>query len=430
MPWKESSSMSLREEFVRLAMRDGANVSELCRRFGISRKSGYKWINRFDPNDAVSLMDRSRTPKSSPWRTGDEVEQQVIAARLAHPAWGPRKLRHVLLRAQREQQDASSAPKPQLKIPAASTIGKILLRHQLIEPGESNKHRAWQRFEKAHPNELWQMDFKGHVPMLDGGRCHPLTVLDDHSRFNIGLFACGDEQMTTVKPCLIKLFERYGQPARMLCDNGSPWGNTSEEPHTLLSVWLLRHGIRVSHGRPYHPQTQGKDERFHRTLKCELLAREVMRDIAHSQMRFDAFRDEYNQVRPHDALGMDCPIAHYQPSARAYQPDPLPPVEYDAGVQVRIVDASGKISFRGASYKIGRAFVGQRVALRANDEVDGRFDVLFADHTIGQIDLRAGMSRRSLRSRRLIPARRKVSPMSPNVCNPCVRSVHPSGERE
>lgn len=192
MPWKDCSAMSQRSEFVRLAQ--GCNVSQLCRRFGISRKTGYKWLARFQAGGDPGLLDRSRRPVHSPMRTSQMMEKRVIDARSKHPAWGPRKLQNLI---RKQVEDPASLPAP-------STIGQILLRHGLIDPSHSPRHRAWVRFEKEHPNQLWQMDFKGHVPMLNGKRCHPLTVLDDHSRFNVGLIACGDEQTATVKQALIQ----------------------------------------------------------------------------------------------------------------------------------------------------------------------------------------------------------------------------------
>jgi hypothetical protein len=222
--------------------------------------------------------------------------------------------------------------------------------------------------------------------MLDGGRCHPLTVLDDHSRFDVGLIACGDERTETVQAALIGLLERYGQPMCMLCDNGGPWGSAGAERYTKLSVWLMLHGIAVAHGRPYHPQTQGKDERFHRTLNVELLSRQSLRDLSDAQRRFDQWRQIYNQLRPHEALAMATPITRYRSSDRAYQAHPPPP-QYLASDAVRKVDQSGKLSFKGRSYKIGHAFVTQHVGLRPS-EVDGVLKVLLGEHEIAQLDLR------------------------------------------
>ena len=229
--------MSQRHEFVMLARADGGdgdggvNLSLLCRRFGISRKCGYKWMARFAAGGVEALQDRSRRPLHSPTRSGEDVERRVAVARGRHPAWGPRKLRRLLVN--------EGNGDPAALLPAASTIGQILRRRGLIDPADSGKHRAFVRFERPAPNELWQMDFKGHVAMLDGRRCHPLTVLDDHSRFNVGLLACGDERTETVRLALVKLLERYGQPACILCDNGGPWGSAGGRdggPYTRLGV--------------------------------------------------------------------------------------------------------------------------------------------------------------------------------------------------
>lgn len=198
MPWKVDSFMSVRQEFVQFAGLPEANVSALCRRFGISRKTGYKWLARSRQGSALS--DRSRRPHDSPARTPAAVEQLVVDLRLLHPAWGGRKLRRRLLDLKHPV------------VPAVSVIHAILKRHGLIDAKESDKHRAFERFERAEPNDLWQIDFKGHFA-IETGRCHPLTMLDDHSRYNLLLKACGDERTMTVKTALIASFERYGNAA-------------------------------------------------------------------------------------------------------------------------------------------------------------------------------------------------------------------------
>ena len=243
MPWKEMSDMSQRREFVELAQAEGTNKRGLCRRFGISPTTGYKWLGRFREGSEAGLVELPRRPHYSPARTPSQVEQAVLSARAAHPAWGARKLRRWLL----DRRDVFEAD-----MPAPSTITAILRRHGRIDPAEGPKHRSWQRFEHQAPNDLWQMDFKGHFP-LTRGRCHPLTVLDDHSRFALGLQACGNEQGEMVQQRLTAIFRRYGLPNTMLMDNGSPWGHDQDHPYTPFTVWLLRLGIGVSHGRPYHP---------------------------------------------------------------------------------------------------------------------------------------------------------------------------------
>ena len=373
MPWKEVSAMSLREEFVALAGADGANVRALCRRFQISAPTGYKWLSRFRDAGRTGLADASRRPRSSPSKTAAAVEQAVLALRQQHPAWGARKLRAWLL--DHGQRD----------LPAPSTIQAMLTRAGLIRAADSAKHRAFQRFEHAAPNDLWQMDFKGHFALTSGARCHPLTVLDDHSRYAVRLAACSNEQHATVQGQLINTFRRYGLPQRMLMDNGSPWSGGRDEPYTSLTVWLLRLGIGVTHGRPYHPQTQGKDERFHRTLKAEVLQWEAFATTAACQRRFDVWRDVYNLERPHEALAMKTPITRFRPSERRY-PERLPAIEYGPDDVVRKVTVNGQLSFRGHEIKVGKAFRGERLALRPTTE-DGVWDVHYCQQPLGQLNL-------------------------------------------
>lgn len=371
MPWREATAVSERSEFVRFASQEDANVSALCRRFGISRKTGYKWLGRYLAAGLAGLTARSRRPHASPGRTCGELEARVCALRERHPAWGGRKLHHVLRR------DGVRVP------PAPSTITGILNRNGLLSQ-ERRLVRDWQRFEAPEPNALWQMDFKGPVH-TDQQRCHPLTVLDDHSRFNVCLAACQDQRAETVQERLTRSFQLFGLPERMLMDNGSPWGSDRAHPHTKLTAWLIRHGILVLHGRPYHPQTQGKEERFHRTLALELLSRRPnWRDHDDLQAAFDAWRDVYNFERPHEALGLQPPSTRYRPSPRPFC-SALPPIEYPPGDEVRRVQQKGRISFRGRDLLVSRAFIGEPVALRPVG--DGVWDVYYCHQRIGQVNL-------------------------------------------
>lgn len=378
MPWMEASAMSLRQEFVTLAMQPDVNIQSLCRRFQISRKTAYKWIARQRANpkkDPQTLADRSRRPARSPTKTQDDVERRVCDLRRRHPAWGGRKIK-----ARLEKLKCSG-------IPAPSTITDILRRNQLLNPAESVKHKAFVRFEHAQPNDLWQMDFLGHFPM-DSGRCHTLTVIDDHSRFCLGLRACTDETGKTVQNCLTDIFRRYGMPARFLTDNGSPWGCNAEHRHTWLSAWLMRLGIGISHGRPHHPQTQGKDERFNRTVKVEVIGSRRFRDAKDAQSHYDPGRDVYNLERPHQALGMATPASRYRPSPRPF-PEILPAIEYGTGDQIRRPDADGYFSYQHKKWKISQAFAGLPIALRPSVR-DGQFDVFFCQERIDTIDVNTG----------------------------------------
>jgi transposase InsO family protein len=354
-----------REEFVRLASQADANVSELCRRYGISRKTGYKWLGRGD------LSDRSRRPHSSPSRTPDELAAKVLALRAEHPAWGGRKISHVLVR----DEGVLLAP---------STANSVLRRHGLIETAASQAATPWQRFEHEAPNELWQIDFKGHFP-TDAGRCHPLTVLDDHSRFNIVLHALGGESMRPVQQVLQQAFERYGLPERINADNGPPWG-CSDGSLTALGAWLIRLGVRLSHSRPAHPQTNGKEERFHRTMLAELISTRRFKDLDDAQRHFVQWRHVYNFKRPHQALGMQTPAKRYTASRRC-MPSRLPEVHYAPTDKVYSVYAGGRIQFKGRHWRVGRALVGQHVALRSSVSRDGVFDVYFCHQKITTIDL-------------------------------------------
>lgn len=373
MPWKETTTMSERAAFIKQAKAEGANISALCRAHGISRKTAYKWLKREKAAGAAGLADQSRRPRHSPGQTGADLERQVLGVREAHPDWGGRKVRRVL-------QDQGVPA-----VPAASTITAILRRNGQIDPQAAQKHKPFQRFEREQPNELWQMDFKGFFALAAGGYCHPLTVLDDHSRFLVGLKACPNETYETVQTQLTTIFRQFGLPERMLMDNGSPWGNDWVTHHTILTAWLLRLEIAVSHGRPYHPQTQGKDERLNRTLKDEVIRRHAMNDLTESQAVFDDWWQIYNYVRPHEALQLAVPASRYTPSPRLF-PDPLPPVTYEPHDVVRKVDPSGKISFQNRSFRVGKAFRYQPVAIRPA-EADGHFDVFFCKQKVAQIDL-------------------------------------------
>ena len=363
--------MSERREFVRLAMQEGANRRELCRRFGISAEVGYKWLRRAQAGDA-ELADRSRRPHSSPERSSPEIVAAVLEARTAHPAWGARKLKGWL-----DQRG--------LAAPAASTVHEILRRHDRIDPlGAPDRGR--QRFEREAPNELWQMDFKGWVTLTGGERCHPLTIIDDHSRFVPCLKACADQQSHTVKSHLETTFRRYGLPEAIFVDNGSPWGDVRGRGWTKLGVWLLKLGVSLIYSRPYHPQGRGKNERFHRSLNAEVFALRRFASFPQVQRAFDAWREVYNFERPHEALDLEPPASRYRPSRRP-MPDRVPKIEYDAGEIVRTIDATKHhVSFKGRLWNVPQAFRGERVAIRPLAS-DGRYGVFFASRQIAVIDL-------------------------------------------
>jgi transposase InsO family protein len=371
MPWKEKTTMSQRQEFVELALKENANIRALCREFNITPRTGYKWIKRYQEQGDVGLYDRSRRPKHSPHKSSSVVEEAILKVRRAHPAWGGRKIKWKLA------QDGIKSP------PAASTITAILSRNDMLDPEESTKHSPKQRFEMEYPNQLWQMDFKGYFEMVNGLLCHPLTVIDDHSRFLVGLKACPYQHSRAVQGQLRDIFGCYGLPERMLMDNGAIWKGF----HTKLTFWLMRLGIQVVHGRIHHPQTQGKDERLHRTLKNELLIRQQFYDLNDCQSKFDIWRNSYNYERPHQSLNMQTPGSHYQPSSRTFTGN-FPPLEYEAGDILRKIDCLGKLQFQGRKFRIGKAFKNSLVALRPT-EMGAVFNVFFFKQKIAQINVLA-----------------------------------------
>ena len=370
MPWEVCSAVSKREEFVRFASAGEESLSELCRRYGVSRPTGYKWLKRA----GEGFEERSRRPHSSPARTNPETEALVCRLRRRHPAWGGRKLHHYLRR-------EGISP-----LPAASTVNGILRRNGLLSE-ERRRQRDWRRFEAEASNHLWQMDFKGPLP-TDSGPCFALTVLDDHSRFNICLAICPDQTRHTVQAQLEQAFRCYGLPDCILSDNGPPWGSHQGGVgrFTHLAAWLMRHRVVVSHGRPAHPQTQGKDERFHGTLARELLAsRPSWHSPAELRLAAADWRETYNWRRPHEAIANEPPGSRYHPGPRPYTEVPPEP-DYPSADLLRRVVQGGLISFRSRHYRVGRAFTGDLVALRAVS--DGVWDVYYYMQRVRTLDLR------------------------------------------
>jgi transposase InsO family protein len=373
MPWKEETTMSMKQKFISRVLEKSVSISALCREFNISRDCGYKWLKRYEEMGEEGLKEKSRRPHASPFKTPILIETAILEVRRLHPAWGARKIYAYLT-----QQGIKELPNP-------STITRILHRHGKIVDEESQKRKAFIRFEHELPNQLWQMDFKGHFAMATG-RCSPLTILDDCSRYSLALRACQNQREVTVRPILIEIFREYGLPERITADNGSPWGNSSAvHGYTNLEVWLIRLGINITHSRPFHPQTQGKDERFHRTLKEELLKGREFTDIEDIQRQFDEWRRCYNEQRPHEAICMRPPTSKYTPSTRRY-PECLPEIEYESGSVVRRVQTSGEIYYGGERYFISESMYGMHVKL-VESERKGIMEVYLCAKKVKEIDL-------------------------------------------
>lgn len=375
MPWQPKDLMDTKREFVELALREGANRRELCRRFGIGPKAAYALLARFAQEGDAAFVARSRRPQASPRRTPTAMEKDVLTMRRDHPTWGGRKI-------SRRLRDLGHA-----QAPPPSTVTAILHRHGLITPAASAAAQHWQRFEHDSPNALWQIDFKGDFA-TGQGRCYPLTLLDDHSRFNLALQACPGVAASAVQPCLREVFQRYGLPMRINADNGAPWGSPRLVGHGLseLSVWLIRLGIRVSHSAPYHPQTNGKIERFHRSLKAEVLAGRSFATLEQAQTAFERWRGVYNHERPHDALDLQTPAKRYRPSLSSY-PQTLPSIEYAEGDTVALVKWNGEVHFKGNKLRVSSALLKLPIAFRPDTKADGCYDIFFCHHRFMRLDL-------------------------------------------
>lgn len=382
--WKECDPVSERLEFVKLASVEGANKAELCRRFGVSRKTGNKWLARWREEGEAGLRDRSRRPKHTPRQTDKCVEREVLKLRQRHPAWGGRKIR-------RRMEDLGLS-----EVPAASTITAILKRHGLISDEESSKHQAFSRFERSQPNDLWQMDFKGEFKLSTGKNCFPLTVLDDHSRYSLGIRACGNQRGPTVKRQMRSVFQRYGIPRAIYVDNGNPWGTAHRYArHTRFSLWLMRHDIEVIHGLPYHPQGRGKLERFHRTLKLEVLQGRQLSSLKESQSNFNPWRTVYNHERPHEALDLAVPASRYRSSHRSFV-EVTTPFEFSSRFKTRRPNNGGQFKFHGKVYRVSEIFNDQSIGLSPTTE-DGVWSVYYCRFVIGQLNEHQGTFQRASR---------------------------------
>lgn len=376
MPWKETDVMDERIRFVVRASRGLEKMAALCREFGISRKTGYKWLERFEEAGSLrGLREGSRRPLRSPNKTPEKVERRVEALRREY-GWGSLKLQWLL-----ECEGIHLA---------RSTIDQILHRRGLMQATEKNGRPAMRRFERAEPNELVQMDFKGEYRLRRGGWCYPLSLLDDCSRFNLGLFALATKETAGVRQSLVEVFERYGVPESVLMDHGTPWWSpTSQHGLTQLSVWLIRQGIRLCYSSVGHPQTQGKVERFHRSLKDSLKHQGVPESLEGFSQALERLRTVYNEVRPHEALGMQPPATRYRPSPRPYVARPAP-WEYAEGSTVLRVNPAGAIRYRGRHHFVCEALVERRVAV---EEFAGKLLVTYRHMHVREIDLETGRTR-------------------------------------
>lgn len=375
MPWKETCVREERVRFVVEVLQGKESMSGLCRRFGVSRKTGYKWLHRYEEAGSLSgLTELSRAPRCSPRQTPAGIEARVVAIR-ERWGWGSRKLKRLL-----EREGIHLA---------RSTIDRILEREGLFEQ-TSRQRPAVHRFERTRCNELVQMDFKGQYPLSNGGWCYPLSQLDDHSRYALVVAPLPSQATEQVQPVVEKSLRRFGVPESILVDHGTPWwSSTSGYGLTRLSIFLLRQGVRLVYSGLRHPQTQGKVERFHRTMSEWFKHHGTPKTLPAFTCACEEFRCEYNDLRPHEALGLDTPAEHYTPSRRAYDPSP-PEWEYPLGSQVRKLSDNGCLYLTGRYYFVCHALAAERVRY---ERFEDRVLVTYRHMTIREIDLKTGDSR-------------------------------------
>lgn len=373
MVWRETVAMDERVRFVAACLEDAETMSALCAAYSISRKTGYKWLGRYRERGVAGLSDLPRAPLHHGRATPVDLVEQIIGSKEAHPLWGPKKIMAVLRRSD-----------PDRLWPAASTAGEILKRAGLVK---GRRRARWRGVgggpfaDPQAPNEVWSADHKGWFRTGDRSRCEPLTVIDGHSRFLLGLEATGSTGETEAWPVFERLFECYGLPDRFRSDNGPPFASVGIAGLTPLSVRLVKLDIELERIAPGKPQQNGRHERFHLSLLP--LCQTPEADLLAQQRRFDSFREEYNSIRPHEALGQTPPAEHYHRSNRT-MPKTLPEPDYPAEAALRRVRSNGEIKWCGQMVYVSHSLVGEPVAIEETQ--DGEWALRFYNHPIGVID--------------------------------------------
>jgi transposase InsO family protein len=385
MPWLKTDPVHQRRLFVKAVLEGKLSVTKLCELFQISRKTGYKWLQRATGDEGwAGLADRSRRPHSNSRAVDEEIVRRLVRLRQDHPSWGARKLAAWL--AWRE---------PRWELPAASTITELLKRHGLVPPRRTRRRGPPRTAPLAHamqPNDVWCIDFKGDFRVGDGTRCYPLTVTDAHSR---ALLCCKAFERTThdnVQGALEHVFRTYGLPGHVRSDNGRPFGTSCTAPLSRLGVWLVKLGVRPEYIDPGKPQQNGRHERMHLTLKQET-TRPPSSTMHAQQRRFDGFRRGYNHERPHEAIGQIAPALLYYPSSRRF-PSRIVSPEYPDAHDARIVERSGVVRWRRRTILLGTPLAGERVGITEVD--DGCWDFHFGPILLARLHDHVDLGMRSL----------------------------------
>jgi putative transposase len=372
MPWRHTSPMDQKMQFIADYLRQTLSIIELCALYGVSRKTGYKWIERYLKHGPLGLEERSRQPHSSPHQTPRHVVNAFIELRRHHPAWGAKKLLSILQKRH-----------PSWPLPARSTVCDILRRNGLVPKTRHRRHIGHPGKPTSQilaPNDVWSADFKGHFKTGDGRYCYPLTVADGYSRLLLGCQALSSTRVQEAKPVFTRLFKEFGLPKRIRTDNGVPFATNTLARLSQLSAWWVRLGILPEFIEPGKPQQNGRHERMHRTLKAETTRPPAATRRA-QQHKFDRFRQEFNFQRPHEALDMQTPASCYEVSPRE-MPTKLPPLEYPDRFEVRYVSANGGIRWNHQWVNVSHTCAGQYVGLEEID--DGIWNVYFGPLKLGR----------------------------------------------
>lgn len=380
MSWKESNAMSERVMLMNEWLKGEYGIAELARAYGVSRKTVYKWIGRYEAGSWEGLKDRSRAPHHHGKAVGEEMELLVLALKEQRPLWGAPKLHTKLLEAVGEE-----------LCPAESTVSAVLRRHGLSRTAKRRRRAVPSASPLSHcqsANAVWCADFKGWFRTADGKRCDPLTISDAYSRYLLKCQGLGERTETlTVKPLFIAAFREHGMPLAIRTDNGTPFASTGLGGLSRLSVWWMRLGMELERIEPGKPQQNGRHERMHRTLK-EATAKPPRANLRRQQEAFDDFRQEYNEERPHEALGQRTPAEHYEPSPRNY-PERLPAQRgYPQEWEKRMVRISGQMKWKGKEIVVTKALAGHEIGLEPVG--DGQWAVHFENTRLGIFDERKG----------------------------------------
>lgn len=377
MPWKESNALEQRNAFITEWLKGGHSISELSRTFGISRKTAYKWLERFEGKGREGLADGSRAPHHSPQGIDQEKAAAIVAVRQAHPHWGARKIVRSLMRTQ-----------PKEPWPAASSIGDLLKREGLIQGRQGRRKTPPSSAPLQHAqeaNQVWCIDFKGWFHYGDGGRCDPFTTTDALSRVLLCCQATDKADGVHVRSVMETIFRKHGLPGSIRSDNGSPFASRAPGGLSRLSMWWMQLGIRHERIQPGHPEQNGRHERMHRTLKQET-ANPPKANRRLQQKAFDAFQREYNQVRPHEALEWKTPAELYVPSTRSY-PSRLPELQYPLGVHLRRISQQGSLKWKCERTFLSEVLARQTVGLLETEE--DFFEVYYGPLLLGWFDGRS-----------------------------------------